>query len=215
MCSLEGPVRVRSEKSGILCTPGLAQGREPPAGRNAPHPARSGGGGQAVFWGWVRQLSVNQRCQPCSEHSGRNGAGGRDRGSPSWWGTSLLDRTVCNCGGPVKRTGSLLQHKSHRFPIKGAHSEAQGSAGSLPRILCAVTYLSYSACKSRVFSRVGTPRPLAALPRCSPCCGPCLFTCQRAKRRTHPYHCLSTWALPAPHTLLWTVSVPSLCMCSK
>lgn len=84
--------------------------------------------GEAVFWGWISQLSLNQ---PCSEHSGRNGAGGRDRGSPSWWGTSLLDRTVCNCGGPVKRTGSLLQHKSHRFPIKGSHSEAQCSVQSL------------------------------------------------------------------------------------
>lgn len=152
-----------------------------------------GGGREAVFWGWVHQLSVNQRCQPCSEHSGRNGAGGRDRGSPSWWGTSLLDRTVCNCGGPVKRTGSLLKHKSHRFPTKGAHSETRGSAGSLPRTLCAVTHLSYSARKSRVFSRLGT-----TLPRCSPCCGPCLFICQRAKRRTHPYHCLSTWAPPPP-----------------
>lgn len=129
MCSMERPIR--SEKSRIQCTPGLAQGREPLAGETHP-------GGEAVFWGWVSQLSLNQRHQPCSEHSGRNGAGGRDRGSPSWWGTSLLDRTVCNCGGPVKRTGSLLQHKSRRFPIKGSHSEAQCSAGSLPRILCAV-----------------------------------------------------------------------------
>lgn len=187
-CSMEGPVRVRSEKSRIQCTPGLAQGREPLAGETHP-------GGEAVFWGWISQLSLNQ---PCSEHSGRNGAGGRDRGSPSWWGTSLLDRTVCNCGGPVKRTGRLLQHKSHRFPIKGSHSEAQCSAGSLPRILCAVTHLSCSACKSRAFSQVGTPRPLAALPRCSLCCGPCLFICQRAKKRTHLLHCLSTWPLPSP-----------------
>lgn len=205
-CSMEGPVRVRSEKSRIQCTPGLAQGREPLAGETHP-------GGEAVFWGWISQLSLNQ---PCSEHSGRNGAGGRDRGSPSWWGTSLLDRTVCNCGGPVKRTGRLLQHKSHRFPIKGSHSEAQCSAGSLPRILCAVTHLSCSACKSRAFSQVGDTEALSSSAKVQPMLWPLPVHLPEGKEENTspplPVHLGSTLT---PPPLLWTVSVPSPCTCSK
>lgn len=129
--------------------------------QNPPHPGqeatcwKKNTQGEAVFWGALSKPVSFSHVVNILEGMGQGEGQRQVAGSPSSWGTSLLDRTIYNCGEPVKRMGSLLRHRSQRHSPCGPVLSRQLA----PNSLCSHSSKIYSLQEQGVLTGEDTKAP--------------------------------------------------------